>query len=256
MTKFFRKPMIKIKNRLIQLFCINALIISGIFVSCEKEPDSLGFGILPGEENINAKFESDSNIVATTIKLDSILSFYPDSLFGYESSFNRLKIRNILGDYLDPFWGRTQSSMLINFIPDSADHNFGTNPVVDSLVLFLEYDSVYGDKTTNMELTISELSQGLDFRKTYFSNINAASYKGNVVANSNIQFKDSLLKIKINGPSSVALISKLLNVPTENQSTIYQFQQHITGLWIDVKSLSTPGVWCMLIPCYTVLTPK
>jgi hypothetical protein len=237
---------IKLKDQLKKIVFLSiSLVFAAFIISCEKEPDELGLNIIPDEDNFFAKTETTTGIIATTVKNDSIISFYPDT------SLNSAYLyKSIIGDYSDLKYGNTKASLLLNFYADSINHDFGNSPVVDSLILYLRFDSVFGEKNASMSLRISELKQSLSYKKIYYSNINENEYKGSLVIDTTIQFKDtSLIKIAITNKD---FITKLLNAPKTSDTTLYRYnlhlQEYFKGFMIEASKTSGKGALAYIYP--------
>ena len=227
--------MIKFRSQLNQLVILSsAIIFFSILSSCEKEPDELGLGVLPGDDYFLVKTDTIKDILATTVRLDSIRTFTPDSSV-------KALYHSILGDYTNPLYGNSKASLLVNYYPDldSAKQTFGTNPKVDSLIFYLSYDSVMGDKNTNMHFRISELKKTLSYKEQYYSDIDTSIYKDRLIIDTIVQFKDTLLKIKIKDPE---FISKLINIPLASQETLTKFQEYFKGFYIETRRESGDGI--------------
>lgn len=231
--------MIKFHSRFNHLFIFSiAILISGIFSSCEKEPDALGLGILPNEDNFLLKTDTLSDVLGSTVKLDSVVSYAPaDTLL-------QVYYKSVLGDYTDPLFGNTKANLLLNFFPDSVNHSFGTNPQADSLIFYLRFDSILGDKNSAMNLKISELQKSLSYRKDYYNeDLDSNAYKGNLIYESVVQFTDTMLKIKITNPE---FMDKLINAPPATK--ILDYQEYFKGFYIQAQSVSGQGILAYVNP--------
>ncbi len=130
--------------------------------SCKKKtPENIGLPLLPGEDLLNALFTDSLTLISHTVKDDSL------------PTKNVLPI--LLGNLLDPIFGVTKSSLFTQFSLSKANPNFGTNPVLDSVVLSLVYNvsglniQYYGNLTPQ-KFDVYELSEALDKNSTYYSN--------------------------------------------------------------------------------------
>lgn len=234
--------MIKFKNQLKQVFYISTAILL-FFVSCEKEPDGLGLGVLPTEDNLLVKLDTSSTILATTIKLESILSYYPDTAF---KIYNRAPV----GEYLDPFAGRTKSAILANFQPDSTNYNFGdlSKTTADSLVFFFKIDSILGNKTQDIEISFWEMNKSIPYYNAYNSNLDEATYKGAPIFSKVFSYSNDSLKVRIDNPD---FARKLLTLPPSNERNLAgyrQFEELFKGLYMEMKSVSEPGIIAWVDP--------
>lgn len=134
-----------------------AAIIVLLAASCQK-PELAGEGLLPEFEHDNL-FQSDTfTIVAETELWDSIDATAGDNIY-------------LLGDFNDPFFGRTSAGFYTQFTYSSVP-SFPTGSVVDSVVMTLKYAGIYGnaDKLTGTQkVKVFELSEKLTDSKTYFT---------------------------------------------------------------------------------------
>lgn len=226
-------------NQLYWLLLICIIVVFAVsFSSCERDPDELGLAVLPGEDNFIIQTDTLYDILGSTVKRDSILSFDPDS--GIKVFYN-----SILGDYTDATFGNSKASLLLNFYPDldSANQSFGTNPGVDSLVFYLSYHSVLGN--SNMHFKIFELNKYLSYIEKYYSNINPDLFTDRLIKDTIIQFKDTLLRIKITDPD---LLNKLINIPSTAQENLAAFQNYFKGFHIETQAESGNGVLAYVNP--------
>ena len=151
--------------RSLAIFTITLLSLT----SCEKTQNTIGSGFLDGE-----KFESGI--------------FRGTSLLAYTKEKDKIKTSNsslnLIGAYKDPIFGSIKSGFGIPMELSVVGPDFGTNPLVDSVILTMPYlgrlkedvmiydtDSIYGDKDKAMSFKISELTKFLHPKKTYYSTI-------------------------------------------------------------------------------------
>lgn len=248
MTKYYRNRMIKlnIKDQLKKIFFFSLpLILTGIFISCEKDPDELGLNIIPDENSFFAQTDTVTGIIATTMIRDSIIFFYPDTSISTKYLYNV-----IIGDYSDVNYGNTKGSLLFNFYADSLNHDFGSSTVVDSLILYIQLSSVFGEKNASMSLRVSELNQSLSYRKIYYSTINENEYKGALLIDTAVQFKDTaLLRISIKNKD---FISKLLNAPKTTDTSLLSYnlhlQEYLKGLYLEAVKTTDKGALAYIHP--------
>ena len=236
--------MIKFKSQLNQLISLSSVILLIVlFASCEKEADSLGKDILPGQDNLLIKLDSSATILATTVNFESVLSYSPDTA-SIERPYPPRPIY-VLGDYTNPEFGYTKASMILNFYPDSATYSFGDGRKADSLSLQLKLDSLFGNKSADVEFSIYELKKGVSFRSFYNSNLSEVEYKGNLVASKTMKFNDTV-KIKLDQD----LANRIVQIPASAKNDaegMLSFQQSFKGLYIEVKSAS-PGLYMLFDP--------
>lgn len=115
--------------------------------SCNDQND-LGIGILPQEDLISVyNMVVNEGIQGYTYLEDSIVTSTANS--------------NLLGSLHEPTFGKTTVDFATQFRLTSFP-DFGTNPVVDSVVLYFFYTTIYGDHTSPQRLKVYELSGSLD----------------------------------------------------------------------------------------------
>lgn len=106
-------------------FPIILLLITLSIIACDKDFSVLESDVL-GEEN--SRFKTDT------------LSF---QIAAYNKNLEALQIdglsSNLLGVYYDPAFGQTIASIVTQLIPTTFSPNFGTNPVIDSVIITIPY---------------------------------------------------------------------------------------------------------------------
>lgn len=125
--------------------------------SCKK-PELAGEDLLPDFEHDNLLQSDTFTIVAETELWDSIDATAGDNIY-------------LLGDFNDPFFGRTSAGFYTQFTYSSVP-SFPTGSVVDSVVMTLKYAGFYGnaDKLTGTQkVKVYELSERLTESQTYLT---------------------------------------------------------------------------------------
>tara|TARA_R110002049_G_scaffold161178_1_gene326169 strand:- start:1871 stop:3460 length:1590 start_codon:yes stop_codon:yes gene_type:complete len=144
----------KIKNTLPKLAAILFLIIG--FASCEEDFSTIGTNII-GDQNINATLYESNSVISYSRKLNGVQT---NGLSTYQ-----------LGVYNDPVYGKSTVNLLTQVFLDDTAPVFGTNPVLDSVVLYMPF---YSEETVDGDVTTFELDS------VYGSNpINITVYESN-----------------------------------------------------------------------------
>ncbi len=136
------------------LFATLFLIFSGFF-SCKKENSDIGAN-LQNQDQLTLHFTDTTGIRSTIVEDDSV------------TTDERSKV--LLGSYVDDIFGLAQASFATQFRLSSYDVDFGINPVVDSVVLYLDYVGFYGDTTTPQEIKVFQMTQDIFRDSSYYSN--------------------------------------------------------------------------------------
>lgn len=138
-----------------------ALIIAGAtaIVSC-SEPDSVGIEVQPAGDQPGLFYTDTITIEASTIIEDSL------------RSDEAVAALNLVGSYTDNVFGLSRASFYTQFrLPNNATNfTFGTDPVLDSVVLTLAYADYYGDTLTPMTLEVLRLDEAMVLDSNYYTN--------------------------------------------------------------------------------------
>jgi hypothetical protein len=205
--------------------------------SCRKAPYEIGLTILPPSDTLNVKITDTVTIVAYSVIQDSIRSDKTTT--------------NILGSLMDPIFGQTTASFLTQVRLSAEAPTFGTNPVLDSLVLVLRYSKVYGDSTSLQNVKVYELINDLSFDSIYYTNYHVSSY-GTELANVNFRPAphDSVVVGGIKQPPQLRLNlsrntnylgNKLLFAPSAALATNASFIAFMKGLYVKSSPVYSGG---------------
>lgn len=140
------------------LYTRKALVLSAIFFliglsSCKKDgkltPDF-------DDGGLEISFVDTFSVTTQVIKEDSLRS--------------DLSVFNLLGLYHDPIFGPMSSSIFtqVTLTGVNVDLN-STTSTLDSIVLTLDYEALYGDTATPMSINVYELTTALNSSTDYYS---------------------------------------------------------------------------------------
>jgi len=138
------------------------VIIAGFLSTGCNETIPIGSGVLPGSDNPNNFFTDTTTIWSSTVLEDSMRT---DKLFLSQ-----------LGYSSDAIFGKTKASMTMGFrIPNASLNSDALNDTVggyylDSIVLALMINHIYGDQDKAMSVTVYKLASPLDQGDVYYSN--------------------------------------------------------------------------------------
>ena len=224
----------KIKLRYPILTGLTALM-AVIFLGCNKNTNELGMELLPSSDLIQVK--------STVIK-DDIAAFTTreDSIRTDERS------KSLLGSFNDPKFGNTTidfaAQFRLNTYPD-----YGSNPVADSVKLYLYYRSVYGDTVTQQRLRAFELESSLDVDADYYENVDLKSLASSQLLGE-IEFmpqialdstsSDTLYQLIVM-PLDVSLGEKLVNADSLQMINNDVFLNFFKGLYFETEKITGEG---------------
>ncbi|WP_293300951.1 DUF4270 domain-containing protein [Pedobacter sp. UBA4863] len=168
--------------RFLKLDLLTLLISLFLFASCEKT-STIGLEIDPGSA-IEGNLIDTATVFSRTVKDDA-------------AATNNLT-RYPLGFINDPLLGTTGASLALSVnLPNDA-YDFGTNAVLDSAVLVLNFGGeFYGDSTVNYTIDVHQLTNNLTKESSYLSsktypieNTLLANYTGKVFPSTPFKITD------------------------------------------------------------------
>ena len=229
------------------LLFIAFFLILFLFSSCKKDPYEIGIDLLPATDTLNIKRTDSTFIIAYSELQDSIRT---DKTATFA-----------LGSLMDPVFGVTTASFYTQFELSTASYSFGQNPVLDSVVLSLQYSAAYGDTNSLQSLKVYEVSQKLDPTIGYYSNQSAGIYT-TILANKTFRpaLHDSVtvygikvaphLRINLNQYTNY-LGNKIISAPSAILSDITSFSEYLRGLYIESAKTNYSGALVLFDPLGT-----
>ncbi len=208
---------------------LSALFFLVVFSACKKKGN-----LVPQFDNppIGLNFTDTVSVKLQTLTEDSVLS----SIAAY----------NLLGKYNDPVFGVAQAGFFTQFRLTGNSVDFGTNVVLDSVVLALDYQSVYGSETDPINIKVYELAEDMYPDSVYYSNhyLNVlseiAAYTFVPAINDSVTVDTVKTTPHLRIPLNASFGQKLLNAggttDLENNDNFLQFMK---GLYVAVDSTQT-----------------
>ncbi len=205
--------------------------------SCNKDPYEIGFDLLPPSDTLNVRTTDTCTVVAFSMLQDSVRSDKTSTL--------------IFGSIMDPIFGKSTASFYSQFRLSSEGADFGKNPVLDSLVLMLCYQSLYGDTLTRQNVKVYEISQDFSYDSLHFTNQKLATYP-TLLADQDFypRLKDSVTvykekvapHLRINlGKQTDYLGNKILGAPTDVLASNTAFLKFMKGLYVEAAPVNNKG---------------
>ena len=218
-SSFFKSLFFKI---LTLITAIPAVFLFFAFLTgCENEASDLGGNIMPPGEKINVKYTDDFTLDAYTYSADSVRS----DIMG----------RALLGSKVDPVFG-TSKADFITQARLSEPKDFGTDPVTDSLVLFLLTDGFYGDGETKQILEVYELIKDFYKDSSYYSNLSLEGILNeSLIGTTTFQPNDTLVSVKLD----VSIAQKIVDFGNyEHQEELLEV---FKGLYVTSQNVLEGG---------------
>lgn len=149
---------------------ITWVVLSGtLCIQACDEPDLVGANIQPAKDKISLAIDTTLKIISYTVIEDSLRS---DDVSA-----------SLIGSYKDGVFGISTASVFTQCRLSSNNASFGTNPVLDSIVLSLVYDGFYGDTSFEQSFKVFELTEDIYKDSSYTSN-RVFGYDQNEIASS------------------------------------------------------------------------
>jgi hypothetical protein len=222
-----------LKHRTIFYILVFALPI--LIFNCNKDPERIGVDLQP-EEDILEVFESDTtSIYAYSVLVDSIRTD--------ETTVS------MLGSYYDPVFGSSTSSIYTQIRLSTTAVTFGTNPVLDSIVLAFEYTGAYyGDTSYTQNFKVFRIiNDSIIGDSAYYSNQHLEL--GDELANVNIlpSPTDSVMvdtlkyKAQLRIPLSEEFGNSILNATTDELSSNDAFLKFLPGVYVTSEKKEYGG---------------
>ncbi len=218
------------------------LVFLLLLFSCRKSPHTIGASILP--ENAQLK----------------IVYGYWDGLYGHSVIVDSVRTdelpRNMLGSMHDSVFGVTTANIAAQITLTSNGVDFGANPQLDSLVLYLRYNGeIYGDSSTVQHLHIYELSDDIYLDSAYHSRSTFQHYD---VDYADLSYKPAPHDSVVFGEGDLAdtaapqmvislsnlspeLGQKILNADTTTLDSDSAFREYFKGLYFESEPVVSKG---------------
>lgn len=185
---------LKTNNKAVQRAALFLTILLVSATSCKKATDEVGVDFLPKGNSFGSVVTDTFDIVTYTIPEDSIKI---DSLSS-----------NLFGAISDNAFGTSVASLYTQILLREINVDFGSNPVIDSVVLSLARDidiAPYGKKDASIDVDIYRMEEIIKKENKYYSNYVPAigdkigSWSGSVYNSDTAWFEeDGTLKYKTN----------------------------------------------------------
>ncbi len=200
-----------------------ALFLSAIFFltfvfSCKKDGK-----LTPDFENSNLSINFTDTFSVNTMVVQE------------DSLRTDLSNTNLLGLYNDPIFGPASSSIYTQVLLTGVSVDFGVAPVLDSIVLSLDYLGFYGDGFP-MTVEVYKLTDSLDPNTDYYSNSSVARESIPLASTTFTPNLGSDLSITLDTALGNAILN---NAPYADNTAL---ESVFKGLYITVKDSVTGAI--------------
>jgi hypothetical protein len=153
-----------LKTKILYPGLLATIIVALLLAACNKKPEQVGLDLQPVNAELSVVFDNAAGLLSHSLREDSV-----------RTDVNVIKTA-MLGSMLDPVFGKTTAEIYSQFRLSENGHDFGTAPIIDSLVLSLSYSGFYGDTLTEQTIHVFELDQDMDPDTSYYSNQTLTDY--------------------------------------------------------------------------------
>lgn len=221
-------------------YCSIVVIIAAVLLcSCKKDIDTIGLNLQDGTLG-NAYTEIPLTAHSTV----------EDSLF------TKNLLYTLLGEIHDPVFGTTSAGFCAQFALQGTNTQLGSDLVLDSCVLTLQYGGYYGDTLTPLRLEVYELNEQLT-KAQYYSSDNNPSHLGvNLVRSNTPVYPSPNTRVKIDTATYTAHLrirltddfgNRMLNISESDLANNSVFQSAFYGLVVKATSTGS-GNLCYFSP--------
>lgn len=144
-------------NTVFKLRLLAMLGVAVFFLGCKDESGILGLDVQPGGDQPLVGTIDTLSLIAYTVDEDSLRT---DET-----------VLNLIGALNDPVFGNRVAGFYSQWAPEVVNIDFGTNPILDSVVLTLQYHSIYGDSNATQTLAVYEMTDSIAKDSRYYSNL-------------------------------------------------------------------------------------
>lgn len=218
---------------------ILSVFLAHTLVSCQDDAMGIGKGILPGTDDF-ALFHDESLGVHASTTVSEPLRVNPEKPSSVYASVPNYFL-HAFGWFSDPVFGKVSADVGFPFLMENVGENFGEGATVDSLVLFLKYQTKKGSSDHPVGFELYELSEGMNDTLDYYSDFSFnGKYHSAPIAEGlfNPAVSDSFLSIRI---TDADLISKLISLDSVDMVSDSTFWTHFKGFYMKPVPLSGNG---------------
>lgn len=223
-------------------FFLIAMVLTSIFVTSCDESSVVGLDVQPTNDLLNVSNQDTTTLVTKTVKMDSLRTD--------ETILQLVTTDVLLGTYIDPIFGRSSASIYTQLKLNTENPGFGINPILDSAVLSLVYDSSYCYGETErvaQNISVFKVFEDIKAEDKYYS-FNSLSTSTFDLASGYAFIPEPTKSVTIQGEAlkpqlRIKLIQLgqgiLNNQGTGNLDNNAAFQKFIKGFYITTENTSS-----------------
>ncbi|NOY38437.1 MAG: DUF4270 domain-containing protein [Chlorobi bacterium] len=195
--------------------------------SCEDEPTQIGLEFKNVLNQVHPVYTDTFSIFSSVETRDTLVTDHAN--FG------------ILGDFVDPVFGRTRASFITQYRL-SSPWEPGYNAEVDSMKIFFLNNGYYGNELTKQTINIYELLMDLDPDTTYYADFNATdSISEWPIGSATFIPTDSIIEVFLSKTYARRIIQDTADLHTQAD-----FMKAFKGFYVNVSPLGNDGAFIRL----------
>ncbi len=142
------------------------LFASAFLITACNDPKEIG---LPQGQSLGVFFRDNFNIRASTVLADSVITSGSNYLLANYRNYSLIENYLLVGKASDLQTGTVTATSYFqpDYLNPAESPTFEAGATVDSLVMELPYDYVYGDSTVEQQLTVHLLERAIESRVHY-----------------------------------------------------------------------------------------
>jgi hypothetical protein len=206
-------------------YFIASILLFVLIGSCDNEPDNIGRDLLPSGDDFTVSFDSTELVYGYNKLSDSIRA-------GYKENY-------LLGSMTDPFFGKSRAEILTTISSSYTSGEFGSNPVIDSVIFSICWKVLYGEGQEPLQLHLYEFNELLRYDSAYYSNMDmTGKYRQPELGSVQLPAGDTLARIFI---TDTVFLNKFLYAEDTILSNSDYLQELMYGLYLTTDDPSDEG---------------
>lgn len=204
--------------------------------SCNEDPNIIGGNIID-EDPFNPNKIDTVTIISYSLPYDSVMTSALSKEYGF-----------MVGSIYDAIFGKTTSSCALSFSTVKGALKDSVNPItVDSVILRIPYNNIFGKLETEHTFRVYELDDLLD-TINYYSNREPNYFSSEIGSKTFTPVLDTtkgstqFLEI----PLDNSLGNKILNFPNSVLNSNQEFVKEFNGIYICPDPINTPNSGSMM----------
>ena len=159
--------------------------------ACQKE-SAVGSTLLTDDDLLRAALIDTFTVDAYTVQKDLILT---DGI-----------AKMALGTFNDPDFGITRAQIFSQFLLPTTNYSFGSTPVIDSIVLSLHVDNIYGSKTQASTFKVYKLDALFNTADNHYTSNDTLAYSTEL-GSASIPADTGKINIKLDNTFGASLLA-------------------------------------------------